>query len=360
MYSLLILRGLEQHKGSIMQMSSHITNKKYIAIVFVISCLWLTAISKSSTFAYYQGNSNYYLYDSKSGCHSSQMTVAEDVSSAISELDGKSQTNTYSWQVEVPTAQQTPAYQWIAAVKGGIVSSSSGYLELENLLGGGKLDGIEASPTNAYYMTQTTTTANVYGTFNSSSYLTAANWYLHFDNGQGEVYTDIVTILVPNTLQAQPNAYQSVLVGYNSNDPTANFSQGRGYFTYSVPGKLSVYNWPPCAAPSWSTVESSNMYYVGLNCAGGTCNQEYGAPAQLTMTPVTGLSITPSSGLQPFTQSVQISATGECLNHDELYSFKSWSGSGPGSYSGTNNPAQITMNGAITETASANRVSIEC
>jgi len=34
------------------------------------------------------------------------------------------------------------------------------------------------------------------------------------------------------------------------------------------------------------------------------------------------------------------------------YSFSNWTGSGNGSYSGTNNPASITMNGPITETAS--------
>src|SRR5204863_2905470 len=33
------------------------------------------------------------------------------------------------------------------------------------------------------------------------------------------------------------------------------------------------------------------------------------------------------------------------------YSFTTWSGSGTGSYSGTNNPASITMNGPITESA---------
>src|SRR6185295_2998315 len=33
------------------------------------------------------------------------------------------------------------------------------------------------------------------------------------------------------------------------------------------------------------------------------------------------------------------------------YSFNGWTGSGTGSYSGTNNPASITMNGPVTETA---------
>jgi uncharacterized repeat protein (TIGR02543 family) len=34
------------------------------------------------------------------------------------------------------------------------------------------------------------------------------------------------------------------------------------------------------------------------------------------------------------------------------YSFTNWTGSGTGSFSGTSNPASITMGGPITETAS--------
>ena len=38
------------------------------------------------------------------------------------------------------------------------------------------------------------------------------------------------------------------------------------------------------------------------------------------------------------------------------YNFSNWSGTGAGSYSGANNPASITMNGPITETASFSQI----
>jgi len=67
----------------------------------------------------------------------------------------------------------------------------------------------------------------------------------------------------------------------------------------------------------------------------------------LTMTHGTGGTVSPSSGWRNSGGTVSISATPA-----SGYSFSNWAGSGPGSYSGTNNPASITMNGPITENAS--------
>jgi uncharacterized repeat protein (TIGR02543 family) len=57
-------------------------------------------------------------------------------------------------------------------------------------------------------------------------------------------------------------------------------------------------------------------------------------------------SATPSSGWHNAGQTVTIKATAK-----SGHTFKSWTGSGTGSYTGTKNPATITMNAAITETA---------
>lgn len=69
----------------------------------------------------------------------------------------------------------------------------------------------------------------------------------------------------------------------------------------------------------------------------------------------------PSSGWYQIGSHQQISAgPGPCYvyTHPYLhyvhYYFSSWSGSGTGSYSGSNNPASITMNGPITQTANYN------
>jgi hypothetical protein len=58
-------------------------------------------------------------------------------------------------------------------------------------------------------------------------------------------------------------------------------------------------------------------------------------------------SVAPGSGWQNAGQTLTIKAT-----PTSGHKFISWTGVGTGSYSGTSNPATITMNSAITETAS--------
>ena len=94
--------------------------------------------------------------------------------------------------------------------------------------------------------------------------------------------------------------------------------------------------WSDRGAISHSVAPTSNTTYTA-----NFTTQYY-----LTMKAGTGGTVEPSSGwrnsgLTPYI--VASPATG--------YSFSMWSGSGTGSYSGTNKNAQITMNGPITETA---------
>jgi len=67
----------------------------------------------------------------------------------------------------------------------------------------------------------------------------------------------------------------------------------------------------------------------------------------LTMNPGTNGSVSPASLWTNSGSVVAISATPA-----GGFGFNNWTGSGSGSYSGNNNPASITMNGPITETAS--------
>jgi uncharacterized repeat protein (TIGR02543 family) len=67
----------------------------------------------------------------------------------------------------------------------------------------------------------------------------------------------------------------------------------------------------------------------------------------LTMNAGTGGTVTPASGWKNKGAHVAIRATAS-----NGYHFSGWTGSGNGSYSGPNNPASVTMNGPITETAS--------
>jgi parallel beta-helix repeat protein len=70
----------------------------------------------------------------------------------------------------------------------------------------------------------------------------------------------------------------------------------------------------------------------------------------LTMSHGTGGTVSPSSGWKNSGAAISITAT-PTNNTSVSYTFSNWTGSGTGSYSGTNNPASITMSGPITETA---------
>ena len=65
----------------------------------------------------------------------------------------------------------------------------------------------------------------------------------------------------------------------------------------------------------------------------------------------TGGKVIPTGGWRNRGTAIAISAT-PTSNTQVSYSFAGWAGSGASSYSGTNNPASITMTGPITETAS--------
>ena len=99
-------------------------------------------------------------------------------------------------------------------------------------------------------------------------------------------------------------------------------------------------NWSDGGAISHTVAPTTNKTYTA------TFRTQY----YLTMTHGTGGTVSPASGWKNSGATVSISATP--TNYQVSYSFTGWTGTGTGSYSGTNNPASITMNGPITETAS--------
>ena len=68
---------------------------------------------------------------------------------------------------------------------------------------------------------------------------------------------------------------------------------------------------------------------------------------QLSMNAGAGGTVSPSSGFRDAGSTVSISAA-----PDAGFTFSGWSGTGPGSYTGSSNPASVTMSGPITEAAS--------
>ena len=137
--------------------------------------------------------------------------------------------------------------------------------------------------------------------------------------------------------------------------------------TFSVDGtsytSAQTFSWQPGSTHTIATTSpqsgATGVRYVWTNWSGGgaishtvapTTNKTYTANFNtqyfLTMSHGTGGTVSPTSGWRNGGAAVSISAmpaTG--------YSFTNWSGSGTGSFSGTNNPASITVGGPITETA---------
>ena len=95
-------------------------------------------------------------------------------------------------------------------------------------------------------------------------------------------------------------------------------------------------NWSDSGAISHAVAPTTNKTYTA------TFKTQY----HLTMTHGTGGTVSPMSGLKNGGTAISISAMPA-----SDFSFTNWTGSGTGSFSGTNNPASITMGGPITETA---------
>jgi len=123
------------------------------------------------------------------------------------------------------------------------------------------------------------------------------------------------------------------------------------------------FSWDPGSNHTIATTSpqsgGTGVRYVWKNWSGGgaishsvapttnkTFTANFGTQYYLTMSHNTGGTVTPASGWKASGATISISAT-----PSSLYHFTNWTGTGTGSYSGTNNPASITMGGPITETA---------
>jgi hypothetical protein len=77
-----------------------------------------------------------------------------------------------------------------------------------------------------------------------------------------------------------------------------------------------------------------------------TYTAKFGTQYYLTMSAGTGGHVSPGSGWHTSGTTFSIAATASTS-----YTFSNWTSSGTGSFSGTTNPVNITMNGPITEAA---------
>ena len=153
---------------------------------------------------------------------------------------------------------------------------------------------------------------------------------------------------------------------------TVTFSTNPAGLSYRVDGttynSAHVFSWPSGSSHTISTASPQNggggVRYVWQNWSDNGARSHMIVPTtstaytaafttqyQLTMNAGAGGTVEPASGWRNNGAQVTISATP--LNG---YHFTGWTGSGNGSYSGPNNPASITMDGPITESASFSRI----
>ena len=139
---------------------------------------------------------------------------------------------------------------------------------------------------------------------------------------------------------------------------------GRSFTVDGIPYTTAqTFSWVAGSSHTIATTSpqsgATGVRYVWTNWSGGgaishtvapTSNTTYTAnfttQYYLTMSHGTGGTVSPASGWKNSGAAVSISATPATNYH-----FTNWTGSGTGSFSGTTNPASITMGGPITETA---------
>jgi hypothetical protein len=197
----------------------------------------------------------------------------------------------------------------------------------------------------------TITDGNTSGTFTittipvvSSSSVTISAEYAGVTRTANLTVTPVVV-----TIQTSPLGRSFTVDGTTySSAQTFNWSRGSSHTIATTSpqsgaaGTQYVWsNWSDTGVMSHSVAPTANTTYTA-----NFTTQYY-----LTMSAGTGGSVTPPSGWFNSAQTVQIQATANSGN-----AFTSWTGSGTGSYTGTNNPVNVTMNAPITQTAAFKEV----
>ncbi|MEM0288289.1 MAG: hypothetical protein QXG05_09025, partial [Nitrososphaerota archaeon] len=279
---------------------------------------------------------------------------------------GNSQTATlYMWSNMTETATFNPTYVTVTFYQNGLPSSAEGTILTVNGVNynynqlpvsfrwvvGSYQSFAWASPINTgsgvQYVWQSTT-----GLSNSQS-----GWV--YVSGPGSVTGNYATSNSGNTYTItfstnglSSSASGTVLtvdgVSYNYNQLPISFSWQSGSqhsFSWASPingGQGTQFIWQ--STSGLSNAQSGTITVTGS----GSITGNYGTQYYLTMSasPSSEGSVSPASGWYNAGSQVTITAT-----PNSGYNFAGWSGSGSGSYSGSNNPATITMNGPITETA---------
>jgi hypothetical protein len=155
---------------------------------------------------------------------------------------------------------------------------------------------------------------------------------------------NFVTSSIPVTVQTSPLGRSFTVDGTNySSAQMFNWDYGSSHTiatTSPQSGGAGVqYTWD-----SWSDGEAMSHMVTATTSTTYTAN--FTTQYYLTMNAGPGGSVSPVSDWYDSGTNVNVSATAS-----NGYTFSTWTGIGSGSYSGTNNPASITINEPVTQTA---------
>jgi hypothetical protein len=172
---------------------------------------------------------------------------------------------------------------------------------------------------------------------------------------------DVPNLECRKQININPNALISIIAVTVQTSPS-----GRSFSVDGTPYTTpQTFDWTPGSNHTIATTSpqsgGAGTQYVWSNWSDGGAISHTVAPTVPTTytasfstqyylttqsSPGGGGTVTPSSGWYNSGAGVQVQGTA-----NGGYSFTSWTGSGSGSYTGTNNPASVTMNGPITQTA---------
>jgi hypothetical protein len=174
-----------------------------------------------------------------------------------------------------------------------------------------------------------------------------------YPGGQGDDITNeasgftfiVVTNSNGTTVGTSPAGLSFSMDGTNyTTQQTFNWVPGSNH-TLATTGTQSGGSGTQYVWSSWS--DGGAISHTVAPTTGTSYTANFTTQYFLTMNAGANGSVSPASGWTNSGTVVNISATAS-----NGYNFGSWTESGSGSYSGNNNPASITMNGPITETAS--------
>ena len=308
-----------------------------------------------------------------------QVTVQTALAGLAFTVDGTSysSTQTFSWasgssHTIATTSPQSGGtgvrYMWTKWSDGGAISHTVApttnktytatfktqyYLTITRGTGGGTV-----SPTSGWRNSGAAISINATPTNNNQVSYSFAGWT---GTGAGSYSgtNNPASIIMngPNTENAI-FTQNNVQVAVQTNPTGLSFTVDGTSYT-----STQTFSWQPGSSHAIATISpqggGTGVRYVWTNWSGGgaishtvapTTNKTYTANFTtqyfLTMTHGTGGTVSPTSSWRNSGAAISISAKPAAG-----YSFTNWTSSGTGSFSGTNNPASITMGGPITETA---------